>query len=297
MAALLAYNIRELPLAQAAHATLAVTVAALVLFLLLHLLLRDWHRAAALSTLTVLLLLSYAHLYAFLEQHPIAGVPIGRHRYLLRLITAILVLATWHLGLRHSTDVRRLTPALNLTALVLLIVPLFSLGAYLFKAVRQPEPELAVFQFGRPRLQPPEGGVLPDVCYILLDGYARSDMMQQYFGYDNSDFIAFLEFNGFYVAGAAHANHNWTALFLASSLNMSYAQDLGLELTPGRYPSPFVGPIRNSLVRAQYERLGYKTVALDFGYVPTQILDDDLYLSPQAESLPILQGTWPVERL
>jgi len=62
----------------------------------------------------------------------------------------------------------------------------------------------------------------PDVYYIILDAYAGNDVLNDYFGYDNNEFISFLEENNFHVVPHALTNYPTTALSLASSLNMQY---------------------------------------------------------------------------
>jgi hypothetical protein len=73
-------------------------------------------------------------------------------------------------------------------------------------------------------------GQMPDVYYIILDGYARGDVLEELYSFDNSDFIAALQARGFYVAEASQANYPQTAFSLASSLNMAYI--------PRRAPAP-----------------------------------------------------------
>ena len=63
-------------------------------------------------------------------------------------------------------------------------------------------------------------GTGPDVYIILLDGYPRSDTLQEEFGFDNSHFLDEMELIGFEVAPLAHSNDNATILTLASMLNM-----------------------------------------------------------------------------
>lgn len=59
---------------------------------------------------------------------------------------------------------------------------------------------------------------LPDIYYIIVDGYGRSDLLKELFEYDNSTFLQFLSDRGFYVAEAAHSNYVQTSLSIASSL-------------------------------------------------------------------------------
>jgi hypothetical protein len=168
--------------------------------------------------------------------------------------------------------------------------PVISLAGFVIRV----QPEMARSSLSVARLQtslaPPPGEPLPDVYYIILDGYARSDYMDSIFGYDNSEFLKFLRARGFYVAEQSHSNHNWTGLSLSSSLNMVFAQDLGLEFLPHSYPAVVVPAIRHSLVRNALEEIGYQTVAMSSGYVPTEILDADLYLAPSELDLRALSG-------
>jgi hypothetical protein len=128
------------------------------------------------------------------------------------------------------------------------------------------------------RLTPAEGEAQPDIYYIILDSYARADYMQDLFGYDNAQFIDFLESRGFYIADQSHANHNWTGYSLASALNLNYVQDLGLQLAPHSYPWVVSPAIRDSTARAALEQAGYASVALQTGWPITEITDADRYL-------------------
>lgn len=79
-------------------------------------------------------------------------------------------------------------------------------------------------------LQSPGPANRPDVYYIVLDGYARADVLNQYYRFDNSSFVNQLESRGFRVSAASSANYNWTFLSLASTLNLDYLQ----AALPGR---------------------------------------------------------------
>jgi hypothetical protein len=76
-------------------------------------------------------------------------------------------------------------------------------------------------------LNPPEK---PDIYYIILDGYARADVLSNLYGYDNSDFIKPLEQRGFNMASQSRSNYPRTLLSLASSLNMKYLEPVSEPL-------------------------------------------------------------------
>jgi len=63
---------------------------------------------------------------------------------------------------------------------------------------------------------------LPDIYYILLDGYARASVLESFWDFDNKEFLDSLRSRGFYVADKSRSNYSTTYASLASSLNMSY---------------------------------------------------------------------------
>lgn len=69
-------------------------------------------------------------------------------------------------------------------------------------------------------------GNTPDIYYLILDGYAREDVLQEIYNYDNSEFIDSLKEMGFYTADLARSNYLHTYLSLPSTLNMRYLDEL-----------------------------------------------------------------------
>ena len=63
---------------------------------------------------------------------------------------------------------------------------------------------------------------LPDVYFIVLDGYARADVLQNDLNLDNSPFLDALRKRQFYVADCSMSNYAQTEQSFASSLNMMY---------------------------------------------------------------------------
>ncbi|HEY6125068.1 MAG TPA: sulfatase-like hydrolase/transferase [Steroidobacteraceae bacterium] len=73
-------------------------------------------------------------------------------------------------------------------------------------------------------------GYNPDIYYIIVDGYARADVLSKYYDFDNSEYVAGLKSRGFKVNDSSQANYNWTVLSLASSLNYAYLQDIAAPI-------------------------------------------------------------------
>jgi hypothetical protein len=79
------------------------------------------------------------------------------------------------------------------------------------------------------RLDPAEfkrNGQLHDIYYIILDAYARDDILKDVYHYDNKDFLDYLIKKGFLVAQESMSNYSITRLSIPSSLNFGYIDDL-----------------------------------------------------------------------
>ena len=74
--------------------------------------------------------------------------------------------------------------------------------------------------------QVPTTAAGPDIYFIVLDGYARADVLAKYYGFDNGPFLEGLRQRGLQVSEASRSNFYWTFLSLGSSLNLDYIQAL-----------------------------------------------------------------------
>ncbi|MGH2384483.1 MAG: hypothetical protein ACRDGV_10515 [Candidatus Limnocylindria bacterium] len=103
---------------------------------------------------------------------------------------------------------------------------------------------------------------LPDVYYIVLDGYARGDVLAELYGYDNSRFLRGLEDRGFFVADESFSNYAVTPLSIASGLGMRYVDDAAEALVEGHH-DPFVQLIHEPEIALRLRELGYRYVHLN----------------------------------
>jgi hypothetical protein len=62
----------------------------------------------------------------------------------------------------------------------------------------------------------------PNIFHIILDAYAREDLLRNMTDWDNSDFIDSLKQRGFYIASRSYSNYPTTVLSIASTLEMNY---------------------------------------------------------------------------
>jgi hypothetical protein len=255
-----------------------VLASATLLLLLLKILLRDWNKAAILSSSYFTLFFSYGHVYAALKGSVIAGIQIGSHRYLLIIWMVVFASITWYV-VKWNRPVDRATRILNVVGIALILQPSFILVSSLVET-RDQSPTNGFVQGLDPETQEVNVGEMPDIYYLILDAYAREDVLREQFNHDNSAFIDFLEDRGFYVAEGSTSNYLHTYFSLTSSLNMDYVQNLELDLSTGEL-GVFVPYIKQSLVRRQLEALGYSTVAFATGWVNTEIEDADYFIAPE----------------
>jgi hypothetical protein len=126
-------------------------------------------------------------------------------------------------------------------------------------------------------------GERPDIYYFILDGYGRADILQEFYGLDNSGFLNDLSAMGFYIAEDSHSNYLQTVLSLASSLNLDYldaqVQQWGEDSTDRKLAAEM---IRHSLGRAILERRGYRIVDVSSAFFQTEIMDADKRFIPDS---------------
>ena len=160
----------------------------------------DRHRSAMAVSLLVLTGLSYVTVALAIPSMG-AGVVI----YSLVVLAAIKLLRT-----PGSATVLTITANRAVAIAVLLLVLPTVLNEW-----RRPPTRAAPFAV------PVAGSTRPDVYVIVLDGYARQDVLREVFGFEN-DLVPDLRAQGFLVADHAVANYSQTALSLASALNAEY---------------------------------------------------------------------------
>lgn len=129
-----------------------------------------------------------------------------------------------------------------------------------------------------------------DIYYIVVDGYARSDILQEMFGFDNSEFMSYLQDKNFVVPTFSHSNYPATPLSIASTLNMDYIQSLAPSLGKLPYRWLMAPLIDHSRIRALLESQGYQTVSISTNWTITDNVTTDRYLHPFPVMLTDFEG-------
>jgi hypothetical protein len=273
--ALLAVNISEVDASSGWRPLLFSVLAAGLLTIIFYAIFRDWKRAALVSTILLILFYAYGHVYILLKGVNLGEFYLFRHRTLIPLWMALTAFLVWWVA-RKSFRAETTTYALNLVGLFLLILPVFQLAAF---ALRNSNSQT---ETNTSTLNLQVGDRAPDIYYIILDGYGRSDILKDEYGYDNSDFLNALRSMGFYIAECSQSNYAQTQMSLASSLNFNYIDALSDRFVPGTDDRTGLDAlIQHGAVRQSLERAGYQTVAFATGFLATELRDADYFLGPE----------------
>jgi hypothetical protein len=213
----------------------------------------------------------------------VGGFLIGRHRYLVPAWLVVACLGSWW-TIRKSRNYSSFTSTLNLLSLVLLAMPVAQLFVYAVREADLKSTESVETQEAQAvsSIQTPDVNQLPDVYYIVLDAYGRSDFLLNVLDHDNSDFLHNLEAMGFYVAECAQSNYAKTDLSLSSTLNMDYVTALDSTLTPENTDRvPLWNLIKDNRVQQKFRSLGYTTIAFETGFYFSQLSNLDIFYTPE----------------
>ena len=229
-------------------------------------LLRDRHRGGLLGLLIVLAIA--------------AG---GRPGVALVLLVpaALLVIeryGPWHVSLNWAWIGRLVARGTAIFALAV-VLEAGQLGRFgdLVTALQREGP----FRPSPSAVDPPTGA--PDVYVLLLDGYARADIMASRYGLDDSPFRDGLVERGFTVASHNHSNYLLTNPSLSSFLNYRQLRDVPAIRPLVEDPSAAQGPavyraISTAAVLDVFRAIGYETVTISSGFEQAAVRGADRFI-------------------
>ncbi len=300
IASQLAFNKAQFLPSEALRAAITVLVITAGVLAALRLVLGDWLLAGLLTSAASIFFFTYGHLFTLLILMLDAvssalglgreglGIVLAGHLILV-LGLASLLAAMGHLLARKQGWWIPGGIFLNAVGMIALLIPAYQILEYQWRARRPPAVNRPQSELTTLPTSAVTGSAQPDIYYFVLDGYAREDVLRQGYDYDNSGFLSFLEGHGFWVADRSRSNYVQTVLSQASTLNMSYLDELLFgddqqASFPGRGGS--LEPlIRESRVRRIVEERGYRFISFTSGYGPTEITDADVYLVPDYQGV------------
>ncbi|OQX62502.1 MAG: hypothetical protein B6I38_03620 [Anaerolineaceae bacterium 4572_5.1] len=289
VATLLSINITEITISDSYRALYFSLFLALFLLFFLRLIVRDWVKASLLTTFYLIVFFSYGHFYTLLKEIKIGSFVLGRHSVFLPAWGILAVIGSWWLLFRLQ-DHSGFSKGLNLVGLVLLLIPIFLILNHQLQSISGSQVSTGV------ELEDLEfEGEPPDIYYIILDQYARADVFQKKYGYDNSSFINKLEEMGFYVAEKSTSNYHSTLLSLSSSLNMDYLDWLqDIYDADTNTNDPFGELISENQVFKILREEGYQLVAFKSGVYRTELRNADHFIQSNTIPADLATVEWPL---
>lgn len=267
---LVAHNVDEVELGQVSVVLLVAALAAGVIFLAARVALGDPARAALATSLVASVFYGYGRVFDALWS---LGV-FTRSRDLQSVLT-IASVAVLALGFALIRRQRGDPDGLSLA---------LSLGGALLIAMNAPSIVGAILETDSP-VPPQDGGARPppllderadrpDIYFIVLDGYARADVLQELYGFDNTPFLAALRDRGFWLGERTRSTYLMTHLSLASTLSMRYL-DSDLQTLSARSNSrrAAYGLVRANAVARALQGHGYRYVHFNTNYHGTEHSD------------------------
>jgi len=235
--------------------------------------LKDFSRGAIITTLFLILFMSYGHFYEALKTLLLDSSG-GLNPDLAVMPLSLLVFAAGAFWCtRRKKSPAALSQAFNVFAVSLYIV----LAGHLVLS----EKGLSGQGGGTQLTTGDIPSERPDIYYIIMDGYGRQDVLEEYFSFDNSTFIQYLRSKGFFVGDKSAANYCQTSLSLASSLNSVYLDEVAKAAGPDSSgTAPLTAMIRQNSVLAFLKGIGYRFVSFSTGSFATEFPTADLYIRP-----------------
>ena len=269
-------NVHLVELSAVVKPLLLILGATLFLYLVVNRILKASTSAGIFTATIAVAVLYYGAFYDVVGKMGAIGSTVQRHEYLLPLWVIFFVLVGT-LAVRKRVASAQVNAYLNFLSAAIIGVVLVPAVVSL---VRGATSDLSPAQAASSSPQSPTRGrslnarieldALPDVYYIILDGYGRADVLLDYYDFNNSAFIDSLTSKGFYVVSESRSNYPHTFMSLASSLNMDY---LDVSLTDGLSRSERIGAIlpllENNYVIREFNNRGYTTIHFASGWEAT----------------------------
>jgi hypothetical protein len=274
--ALLAYNIIQLDPTYAVRAIVVTLALSGLIFGLALLITRERYKGGLLASLALLLFLTYGHVYNLLENKSY----FGHHRFM--IIIWLMFFALGAYGIFHfKKKPRTLSTFLNFFSVVLITIPLFQIVSFEVRQANASPKTVAnpaVDSIWQPQIAAPANS--PDVYYIVLDAYTRSDLLKDVYGYDNSSFLQELREMGFYVAECSKSNYSYTPSSMSTALNLDYLEGFAGDIISENRSFYDLGEtIKHNKVRSLFADLGYQYVTFDNDIWWLDTTDSDQYIS------------------
>ena len=236
---------------------------------------RSKFKAGLFCTLLLVGLFSYGFTYNTFEHQFYAGKwPFSNiHRYMI-LLYLTFYFSLIYLILKSHRQFINANYFLNVFIIIILSINIFKIVEYQLNEtsiLNEHASKNPLIKDIETPLSTIDSKKLPDIYYIILDGYANQNILEKFYNYDNSSFINFLKEKGFYVAEKSMTNYPYTSQSLSSSLNINYLNDIKTQ--DGNSFGDLHELISQNFVSYFLKKNNYQIVHLRSGYSVTRDFD------------------------
>ena len=160
----------------------------ILVILLLKLIIKDIKKVAIITSIGIVLFYSYGHIYNELFE-----VIFLRQRILL-IIYALIFIFSFYFIIRTPKKLTNLTKALNILALILVILPVINIILFEINKTHIELPiEIKAETSSSVQISNTDKqNINRDIYYIILDGYAHAQTLKNIYSYDNKEFEDYL---------------------------------------------------------------------------------------------------------
>lgn len=263
-------NVREIPLSDVLI-PLFIFLSLIFLFLLFgKLIFKNIIKFELIFSIFLILLFAYGHMLDFIRNINLLNFMHENHFYLMMFWCQILGISTMYI-LKTKRNLMNFRSISNNISFLLISFSLFNIfiffgQTYLYSPKKNKDQLEKVddnlFLHSKFR---------PHIYYIILDRYGNEEALSLFANYDNSDFIKWLEDQGFVVASKSKSNYLKTSQSLASSLNLQYINYLEKELgDKSDNLVPLYSLIKKNALYKIFKNNGYKVIHLGSWWEPTR---------------------------
>lgn len=289
---LYAQNANEMPLDDLWTPLFYAGGAAIALTIVFSLLLWNLNKGALISSAVVVLFLSFGHITRVVPPFKMElGESVLGPSLLVLIGSAAIVFVLLLFAFITRRKLDNLTSVLSWLGIILVLMQVVHGGSILITRDNSDMIQEAAIPSNCPT------GRLPDIYYIMIDGYGRSDILRELYGFDNSDFIEHLRKLGYSVADSSYANYPQTVLCMNSIFYMDYLEDMP-QFTPSKRGRPaLAAAMQKNTVFNFLRDHGYKIVSFPVGFSYAEMKGIDTLISPvwsASEFYCMLMATTPL---
>jgi hypothetical protein len=163
-------------------------------------------------------------------------------------VPVLLVAAVWWVALRYA----------NRDHFVVILFAILA-AAFIVSGINSP-PRVDAGSESPPTVA--SAGPAPSVVVLILDGYARADVLRSLYDFDNSAFLEALAERGFRIRDDALTNYSVTHASLPSMVDMGYPFEVGVPLATQAKPMRRLLSGDGAMMHL-FDGAGYETVMFE----------------------------------